>query len=231
MRSIIHITATQNIMALAIFDLDNTLIKGDSDHLWGEFLIEKGVVDADTYHARNNQFYEDYKAGILDIMAYQRFSLQPLTQHDLSTLNEWHQEFMQSRIAPIYLSKAQAVVDQHRENGDTLLIITATNSFVTRPIGKLYGIHHLIGTDPIIKEGRFTGEVDGVPSFQDGKVTRLKAWLSQHQMSLEGSYFYSDSRNDIPLLEAVETPIVVDADPYLSEYAEQKGWQAISFRD
>ncbi|RUM91332.1 MAG: HAD-IB family hydrolase [Thiomicrospira sp.] len=218
-------------MALAIFDLDNTLIHGDSDYLWGKFLVEKGVVDPDVYEKTNEQFYTDYKNGCLDIYKFQRFSLAPLTKHSMETLNAWHEEFMQHYIQPIYQDKAQALVDEHRSKGDQLLIVTATNSFVTRPIGELYGITELIGTEPEIVDNKFTGEVAGVPSFQEGKVTRLNDWLTEHNQSLEGSYFYSDSRNDIPLLEIVDHPVIVDADEYLTQVAQERQWPSLSFRD
>ncbi|WP_178861582.1 HAD family hydrolase [Thiomicrorhabdus cannonii] len=217
-------------MALAIFDLDNTLIAGDSDYLWGKFLIKKGAVEAEFFESENERFYAMYKAGTLDIMEYQHFSLKPLTQYDMDTLIAWHDEFMQTVIEPIYLPKAQALVDEHRDKGDELLIITATNSFVTRPIGQMYGITNLIGTDPEMLDGRFTGEVDGVPSFQGGKVTRLKSWLEDRQFTLEGSFFYSDSHNDQPLLELVDNPVVVDADETLLKIAQRKKWPAISLR-
>jgi len=218
-------------MALAIFDLDNTLLGGDSDHLWGQFLVEKGIVDEAVYKKANNQFYADYLAGSLDILEYLAFSLKPLKDNSLDTLNAWHAEFMQSHIEPIYLPKAQQLVDKHRANGDTLLIITATNSFVTQPIATRYGIEHLIGADPEMVDGQYTGKVSGVPSFQEGKVTRLNDWLTTNQHDLADSYFYSDSRNDIPLLEIVDHPIVVDADDYLLNHAKEKGWQSISLRD
>ncbi|MDG6778142.1 HAD-IB family hydrolase [Thiomicrorhabdus sp. zzn3] len=218
-------------MALAIFDLDNTLIAGDSDYLWGKFLIQKGAVDAVFFEAENDRFYEMYKAGTLDIMEYQRFSLKPLTQFDMATLQTWHAEFMQTMIEPIYLPKAQALVDLHKNQGDELLIITATNSFVTRPIAERYGIRNLIGTDPEVVDGRFTGEVDGTPSFQNGKVIRLQEWLKAHDQNLEGSYFYSDSHNDQPLLEVVDNPVVVDADATLLKTAAEKSWPSITLRD
>lgn len=218
-------------MALAIFDLDNTLIHGDSDYLWGKFLIEQKAVDAEHFEKCNEAFYGDYQAGTLDIMAYQRFSLAPLTDYSMEKLIDWRKTFMQRYILPIYQNTAQAKVDQHRQQGDQLLIITATNSFVTRPIADLYGIEALIGTDPEIKDNRFTGEVVGTPSFQQGKITRLQVWLEQHQQDLTGSYFYSDSHNDIPLLEWVENPIMVDADPTLLAYGQTKNWTKLSFRD
>lgn len=218
-------------MALAIFDLDNTLIAGDSDYLWGKFLIEKGAVDAERFESENERFYAQYKDGTLDIMEYQRFSLQPLTRYEMTTLKQWHDEFMTHYIQPIYLPKAQALVEKHRSQDDDLLIITATNSFVTRPIGSLYGIDNLIGTDPEIINERFTGDVVGIPSFQHGKVVRLEEWLSQNQIQLDESYFYSDSHNDQPLLEMVDHPVVVDGDETLLEVAQQKNWTSISLRD
>ncbi|MPQ76171.1 HAD family phosphatase [Hydrogenovibrio sp. JE_KL2] len=217
-------------MALAIFDLDNTLISGDSDYLWGKFLIKQGLVDAENFEQQNDLFYEEYKKGSLDIMAYQRFSLAPIANRPMEELNAWHQQFMAEFIQPIYLDKAQALVNQHREKGDTLLVITATNSFVTRPIAKLYGIENLLGTDPEMKNGTFTGEVDGIPTFQHGKVERLNMWLAETGETLENSYFYSDSHNDIPLLEEVTFPTVVDADDQLLAHAQKKGWPSISLR-
>ncbi|BBP43235.1 HAD family hydrolase [Thiosulfativibrio zosterae] len=218
-------------MKLAIFDLDNTLIAGDSDYLWGKFLIQKGAVDPAFFEAENDRFYANYKNGTLNIMEYQRFSLKPLTQYPMQTLLDWHQEFMQTMIEPIYLQKAQDLVNQHKANGDTLLIITATNSFVTRPIGLRYGIDHLIGTDPEIINHCFTGEVSGTPSFQDGKVIRLNDWLEEHPFDLKDAYFYSDSRNDLPLLEAVGNPTVVDGDDVLKTIAKERNWPSISLRN
>ena len=218
-------------MALAIFDLDNTLIHGDSDFLWGQFLIHKNAVDPAFYEQANHQFHQDYLNGTLDIMQYQRFSLAPLTQYDLPTLNAWREAFVTDWIRPIYQHNAQAVVDTHRERGDALLIITATNSFITRPIAEMYGIPHLIGTDPEIINGRFTGEFLGTPSFQDGKITRLHQWLENRpDLSLEGSYFYSDSHNDLPLLAQVSHPYVVDGDPTLRNEAKVRAWPCLSFQ-
>ncbi len=217
-------------MALAIFDLDNTLIANDSDFLWGEFLVENQYVDAEEFAQQNAQFYQEYQQGCLDIMAYQRFALKPLSEQTLETLAQWHQQFMQQYIEPILLPKAQALVDQHREQGDRLLIITATNTFITRPIGLKYGITELLGTEGEIKNGRYTGEVAGIPTFQAGKVTRLNQWLEQENETLEGSYFYSDSHNDLPLLEIVDHAIVVDGDDKLLQIAQKKQWQSISLR-
>ena len=218
-------------MALAIFDLDNTLLNGDSDYLWGRFLVELGVVDGDWYEGENQRFYDEYKAGTLDILEFLRFSLQPLATHDMATLNEWHARFMKEKIQPIIQPRAQALVDQHREAGDTLLIITATNRFVTAPIAAAFGIDNLLATEPAREHGRFTGEVADTPCFREGKVKRLDRWLRETGLNLEGSYFYSDSHNDLPLLELVPHPVAVDADDTLQQHAEQRGWKTISFRD
>lgn len=217
-------------MALAIFDLDNTLIAGDSDYLWGEFLVKNNYVNADEFSQQNKQFYEDYKTGSLDIMAYQRFALKPLSEQSMETLNEWHAQFMKTFIEPIILPKAQALVDEHKKKGDRVIIITATNTFITRRIGLRYGIAELLGTNGEIKDKRYTGEVDGIPTFQEGKVTRLNEWLKKENESLKDSYFYSDSFNDLPLLEIVDHPVVVDGDEKLLDIALSKGWPSISLR-
>lgn len=218
-------------MALAIFDLDNTLLNGDSDYLWGQFLVELGVVDGDWYESENQRFYDEYKAGTLDIFEFLRFSLKPLAEHDMTTLMDWHARFMDEKIRPIMQTKAQTLVDRHREAGDTLLIITATNHFVTAPIAAAFGIDNLLATDPAMYDGRYTGEVAGTPCFRDGKVERLYSWLSETGRNLEGSYFYSDSHNDLSLLEKVQYPVAVDADDTLRQHAEQMGWDSISLRD
>ena len=217
-------------MALAIFDLDNTLIANDSDFLWGDFLVKKGYVDGEQFAAKNAQFYEDYKSGNLDIFAYQRFALEPLSKQSMQTLDEWHADFMQTVIEPIVLPKALALVEKHKQQGDRVLIITATNTFITRPIGKRYGIDELLGTEGEIVDGRYTGEVAGTPTFQEGKVVRLNEWLKEQNETLEGSYFYSDSHNDLPLLKLVDHPVVVDADETLLTYAKEHNWPSISLR-
>ena len=217
-------------MALAIFDLDNTLIANDSDFLWGEFLVQSGHVDAEDFAKQNAQFYEDYKNGNLDIFAYQRFALKPLSEQSMETLNEWHAEFMRTFIEPIILPKAQALVDQHKAKGDRVIIITATNTFITRRIGLRYGIAELLGTNGEIINNRYTGEVDGIPTFQEGKVTRLNEWLKREQETLDGSYFYSDSFNDLPLLKIVDNPVVVDGDEKLQAIAKENDWPCISLR-
>jgi HAD superfamily hydrolase (TIGR01490 family) len=221
---------TQN---LALFDLDNTLLAGDSDYNWSLFLIEQGLLDAKTHHDRNEQFYLDYKNGCLDIYAFLKFQLQPLAQHPKKFLDELHIKYMQQVIRPMMTDKAQALVNQHKDHGDLCVIITATNSFVTKPIATAYGIEHLIGTDPEMVDGEFTGGVSGVPSFQEGKVTRLNTWLAERRQQLSDfaiSYFYSDSHNDLPLMKLVTNPVAVDADPNLTAYAQQQAWPHISLR-
>lgn len=217
-------------MSLAIFDLDNTLLNGDSDHLWGVFLSEKGVVDATFYKCENDRFYQEYKDGRLDILEFLSFSLKPLSENPLEDLKRWHSEFMRSKIAPIILPKAKALVEQHRKAGDTLMIITATNSFVTAPIADTLGIEHLIATEPQQVDGQYTGQVEGIPSFQEGKVSRLNNWLKEQNADLSGSYFYSDSHNDLPLLEKVDNPVAVDPDEALREAALEHNWPIMSLR-
>lgn len=215
---------------LTIFDLDNTLIGGDSDHLWGEFLIAQGLVDASEHRAKNDAFYQQYQQGNLDILAYQRFVLAPLMAFSQTELAQLHERFMAEFIEPIMLPKAIDLVAQHRDQGHTLLIITATNEFITQPIAQRLGIAHLIGTKPDIKNGRFTGEVAGVPSFQEGKILRLKDWLKSQAPQLELSHFYSDSHNDLPLLKRVPNPVAVDPDERLRQYAETHNWPILSLR-
>ena len=217
-------------MTLAIFDLDNTLIGGDSDSLWGEFLVEKNVVDGQHYGAENRRFYEEYKTGTLDIFEFLRFSLRPIADNDLETMLTLREDFIKQKISRIMLPKAQALLDSHRDQGHILLIITATNRFVTEPIAEMLGVEHLLATDPEIVDGKYTGNVAGVPCFQEGKVTRLEAWLNDQNESLQGSWFYSDSHNDLPLLRKVSTPVAVDADDKLSAVAKDNGWQMISLR-
>ncbi len=219
---------------LALFDLDNTLLAGDSDYNWSLFLINQGLLDAKTHHERNEQFYLDYKNGHLDIYKFLEFQLKPLSQHPVAFLDALHVKFMDQVIRPMMTKKAQNLVDKHKAQGDLCLIITATNSFVTKPIASAYGIENLIGTDPEMLDGQYTGGVTGVPSFQEGKVTRINQWLAargQTLSSFETSYFYSDSHNDLPLMKLVTNPVAVDADATLTEYAQQQGWPHISLRD
>ena len=214
-------------MPLAIFDLDNTLLAGDSDYLWGQFLGELGVVDRTSYERENERFYQDYREGRLDIMAFLAFSLRPLSEHPRAQLDLWHDRFMREKIEPLISTEAENLVMRHRESGDTLMIITATNAFVTAPIAERLDIPHLIATEPEEHNGRYTGRVAGVPSFRDGKVKRLKQWLELNEASLDDAWFYSDSHNDLPLLELVTHPVAVDPDTKLAAHAQNKGWPVL----
>lgn len=217
-------------MSLAIFDLDNTLIGGDSDYLWGQFLVDKGLVDAQVYEKENQRFYEEYKSGKLDIFEFLRFSLKPLSQYPRDELLALRDEFMESRIEALMLPKAFELIRQHQDEGDVLLIITATNKFVTEPIANRLGVRNLLATEPELVGGQYTGELSGIPCFRDGKVKNLDNWLSSKGLDLDGSYFYSDSHNDLPLLERVTFPVAVDADAVLTRHAKDKGWPLISLR-
>ena len=217
-------------MSLAIFDLDNTLIGGDSDFLWGEFIGEEGIVDANAYRKKNEYFYQQYDLGTLDIYAWLEFCLEPLTRYSMTELQELHHRFMIQKIEPILLDKAQNCINRHKERGDTVLVITASTSFVTAPIVKKYGINHLLATEPEIKAGRYTGGVSGMPCFQSGKIDKLMPWLQKNEETLNGSTFYSDSHNDLPLLELVDNPVAVNADKILTKIAEKKGWKVLNWR-
>jgi len=212
---------------LAIFDLDNTLLAGDSDALWGQFIAQHGHVNKEEHERENQRFYDEYKAGTLDINEFLRFSLRPLSQLSMEELTQLHQTFMHECIIPIISEQARNLVNKHREAGNILLIITATNKFVTAPIAEELGIKNLLATEAEIINNRYTGQVSGVPCFQEGKVVRLNEWLQQTGYSLENSYFYSDSHNDIPLLEKVTTPIAVDPDAKLEKHALEKSWKIL----
>ena len=216
-------------MKLVLFDLDNTLLAGDSDFEWAQFLIEQGVLDREVYEARNQDFYDQYKAGTLDILEFLDFQLKPLSRHPRAVLDAWHREFMARKIAPIMRDSARALVARH--HGDLRVVITATNSFVTAPIAHEFGIEHLIATEPEQRAGEFTGNVLGVPCFREGKVRRLEDWLAAQGRPLASfreSWFYSDSHNDLPLLERVTNPVAVDPDATLRAHAARHGWPIIS---
>jgi HAD superfamily hydrolase (TIGR01490 family) len=216
-------------MKLALFDLDNTLLAGDSDFEWAQFLIEQGVLDRELYEARNRDFYEQYKAGTLDIREFLDFQLKPLGRHRRHVLDAWHDEFMARKIRPIIRDSARALIDKHRDA--VRAIVTATNSFVTAPIAREFGIDHLIATEPEAHDGEFTGKVIGTPCFREGKVERLNTWLDSQGRTLPDfteSWFYSDSLNDLPLLERVTHPVAVDPDDTLRAHAERAGWPVIS---
>ncbi len=219
-------------MALAIFDLDNTLLGTDSDHQWGEYLCDQGLVAADAFRARNDQFYQDYKLARLDIQAYLRFVLSTIKGLSTREVTALHTAFFRTHIAAHMLPRAQACIDQHRAKGDTCLVITATSRFITEPIVRAFGIDELIASEAEIVDGRYTGEPQGTPSFAEGKVARLEEWLrGKPELQSTEHYFYSDSRNDLPLLEQVQHPIAVDPDDTLRQIATERGWGILSFRD
>jgi len=217
-------------MSLAIFDLDNTLISDDSDHLWGEFLVEQKLVDSDEYAEANTQFYNDYCQGKLDINEYLNFALSFLAEHPLEKLHQWRDQFIDEKIRPLVLPAAQQLVEKHRAQGDQLMVITATNRFVTEPIVELFNIPNMLATEPELINGRYTGQYIEEPCYQHGKVIRLENWLKTNHQNLDNSTFYSDSHNDIPLLEQVSHPVAVDPDKQLNQYAIDKGWSIISLR-
>jgi len=218
-------------MALAIFDLDNTLIAGDSDHLWGEFLCTQGLVDEASFRTANEGFYADYQRGELDITAYLEFALKPLAGRCPDTLIELQETFLQDCITPILLPAAAELIQKHRAQGDRLLIITATNELITTPIAELLGIETLLGCGVEIQDGVITGRPTGTLTYREGKVQRLTEWLAQEQETLAGAWFYSDSHNDLPLLEVVDHPVVVDPDPTLARIGRERGWLQISLRN
>lgn len=220
-------------MKLALFDLDNTLLIGDSDFEWSQFLIDQGVLDRELFEAKNLHFYEQYKAGVLDIHEFLDFQLKPLSRHPRSVLDAWHEDFMRLKVRPMMGDAARNLVAKHKDAGDVCVIITATNSFVTAPIAREFGVPHLIGTDPEQINGEFTGNVAGIPSFREGKITRLEAWMAERGWSWDSfadTTFYSDSLNDLPLLAKVKKPVAVDPDAILRQHAEQHGWPIISLR-
>lgn len=220
-------------MRLALFDLDNTLLAGDSDYEWGQFLVDRGILERESYEAQNRAYYEQYAAGTLDIHEYLGFALRPLAAHEPEDLARWHDEFMHLRIRPMMLPAARTLVRGHLDAGDLCAVITATNSFVTAPIARELGVPHLLATEPESRDGRFTGRVSGTPCFREGKIARLEQWLAAQGRRLadfEESVFYSDSQNDLPLLERVTRPIAVDPDDRLLAEARRRGWAVLSLR-
>lgn len=220
-------------MKLALFDLDNTLLDGDSDFEWAQFLIGQGVIDRELYEAKNLAFYEQYKAGTLDIHEFLDFQLKPLSRHARSVLDGWHDAFMRDKVRAMMKPPAKALVEAHRHAGDVCVVITATNSFVTAPIARAFGVEHLIATEPEQKDGEFTGGVAGIPCFREGKISRLESWMAARGWSWDSfadTTFYSDSLNDLPLLGKVRHPVAVDPDPVLRDHAEKQGWRIISLK-
>ena len=221
------------VRRLTLFDLDNTLLAGDSDYGWAQFLIEAGVLDGKDYERRNAEFFADYHAGRLDIHAFLDFQLAPLAAFPPARLIAWRERFVSEKIVPMLLPAARRVVDERVAAGDLVAIVTATNSFVTRPIAGLYGIDHLVATEPEIIAGRFTGKCTGTPCFREGKLACVDRWLAgmgRRRADFTESRFYSDSHNDLPLLAAVTHPVAVDPDPSLTVAANARGWPVISWR-
>ena len=218
-------------MRLAIFDLDHTLLTGDSDHLWGDYVIEHGLVEREQHKRQNDRFYEDYLAGTLDIAAYTRFALEPLVRLGAERLLPLRERFIRDVIEPIVAPAAPALLERHRIQGDTLLIITATNRFITEPIAAMLGVDELLATDPEIVDGRYTGGIQGIATYRDGKVARLQQWRDAQDERYEHVTFYSDSHNDLPLLRLADQPVAVDPDDTLRAEAARQRWPIITLRE
>lgn len=218
-------------MPLALFDLDNTLLGGDSDYLWGKFLVDRDLVDRVEHDRENRRFYADYERGRLNILEWLRFQLRPIAVMEPALREELRNAFLREIIDPIILPRGKELVERHRARGHQLLIITATNRFITGPIAKRLGIDDMLATEPEMIDGRYTGDIAGTPCFQEGKVKNLEAWLEIRKLDLNESWFYTDSHNDLPLLERVDRPVAVDPDDILRVEAEKRGWPVISLRD
>jgi HAD superfamily hydrolase (TIGR01490 family) len=215
-------------MTLAIFDLDHTLITGDSDYLWGEYMVENNIVDEQEFRSRNQIYYQDYQRGTLDNEQYLEFALKPLTQYSIEELYAWRADYVEKWIKPIVAPGARELLDNHRNQNHELLIISATHLFVTAPIAQLLGVPTVLSTEPEIIDNRYTGRYLGTPTYQEGKVTALHEWLAKSVQRMDGSYFYSDSINDLALLEKVDHPITVHPDEQLEAIAEERGWPIIN---
>jgi len=217
-------------LKLVLFDLDNTLLDGDSDYEWAQFLIDQGVLERASYEHRNQEFFDQYKAGRLDIYAFLDFQLAPLAQFPRAQLDAWHVQFMAQKILPKISAAARRLVDQSVREAQLCAIVTATNSFVTAPIAREFGVAHLVATEPEQISGRFTGKVSGTPCFREGKITRVEQWLAAQGRRWEDfseTRFYSDSHNDLPLLERVTHPVAVRPDHPLRQAALARGWDII----
>ena len=219
---------------LAIFDLDNTLINIDSGHAWSAFLIKKMPDDAAQTEAQNEKFYRDYQNGCLDIDAFLKFHLAPLARYSKEELAEFHREFMAEYIIPHISPMQRMLVQSHQMAGDETLVISSTNEFIITPICHLFGITNIIGTQlETGTDGRYTGNYIGTPSFREGKINRLNQWLAERGETLESygkTYFYSDSKNDLPLLSLVNEPVAVNPDAELEQEAKEKGWPVLNFK-
>ena len=214
-------------MTLAIFDLDHTLINGDSDHLWGEYMVENSIVDKQAYQQRNDAFYQDYQRGTLDNDQYLAFALEPLTHHSIEELHAWRADYVEKWIKPLIAPGTARLLDEHRGRNHQLMIISATNLFVCEPIADMLGVTTVLATEPEIINNRYTGRFLGTPTYQQGKVTALNEWLTANNYDLAGAYFYSDSLNDLALLERVDNPVTVNPDDDLKIIAEARAWRII----
>lgn len=217
-------------MTLVFLDLDETLLDGDSDYEWGRYLAATGKVDRTAYEKENERFYREYLAGTFDILEFLDFALKPLAENSYTELCRWRSRFVETRIRPMIKARAHELIRHHREAGDEPVIITSTNRFVVEPICELLEIENLIATELAQVGGEFTGKVEGVPCFGPGKVTRAGQWAESRSGRLQDSYFYTDSHNDLPLLECVAHPVAVDADEKLAAHASQCGWKQISLK-
>ncbi|HUV21344.1 MAG TPA: HAD family hydrolase [Gammaproteobacteria bacterium] len=214
-------------MTLAIFDLDHTLINGDSDHLWGEYMVENGIVDEQAYRQRNDVFYQDYQRGTLDNDEYLAFALEPLTHYSIDKLHAWRADYVEKWIRPLIAPGTSRLLDEHRERNHHLMIISATNLFVSEPIAHMLGVTTILATEPEIIANRYSGRFLGTPTYQQGKVTVLREWIASNNHDLVGAYFYSDSLNDLALLEQVDNPVTVNPDDDLKAIAEARAWKII----
>jgi len=215
---------------LALFDLDHTLLDGDSDSLWGRFLVKEGAVDAAEYQREGARYMADYRAGRLDIHEFLAFGLRPLKDNTPERLEGWRARFMRECVLPRIPAGSRELLQRHRESGHTLVIITATNSFITAPVAAEFGVDALIATEPEREGARFTGRVAGLPCFREGKVKKLDAWLAERGATPEETWFYSDSHNDLPLLERVQHPVAVNPDEVLSRTAAERGWPTMTLK-
>lgn len=222
-------------MRLVLFDLDNTLLTGDSDYEWGQFLSQRGILDASVYQEKNLDYYHQYQKGTLNIYDFLAFQLKPLSLHSPEQLHLWHQEFMTEKILPLISSQSRALVEMEKKRSTLMAIVTATNRFVTGPIAAELGVSHLIATEAEQDaRGYYTGRVQGTPCFQEGKIVRVTEWLSglgHHWNDFSETVFYSDSLNDLPLLKKTSNPIAVNPDVTLKAYATKHCWPIIYLKD
>ena len=219
------------IMNIALFDLDNTLINGDSDYEWGNFLVENNYVDKEYYQKKNDVFFEQYRKGTLCPIEFAKFSYEPLAKYDYEFLLDIRKKFFKEKIKPIIHKKAEDLVKLHKKNNDIIVIVTATNSFISRLSADYFKIEDLLATEPEFKNGKFTGGLSGEPCFKEGKVNKVKKWMESNKYTnYEDIYFYTDSHNDIKLLEFCTIPVAVDPDNILKEISIKNNWKIISLK-